>query len=114
VLALAAVLVSLAAAAAGPPSTPGTLVRIAVKDPLTLRASGFGDQESVRVTVKSRTATAAQTVRSDRDGAFTVAFAAFRLDRSTDLDVSAVGARGHRFSFSLRHTTGGGGTVSTT
>jgi hypothetical protein len=113
-LALASALAVLATAAAQPPSTPGTTLRIAHKDPLTLRAAGFGGRERVRIVVRTRRGATARTVRSSLRGGFTVAFPGLRLDGSTDLDVDAVGARGHRASFSLRHTTGGsGGGVST-
>jgi hypothetical protein len=114
-LAVAAAVLSLAALAGSPPSAPGTSLRVVVKDPLTLRAAGFGSRETVRLVVRSPAGTVTRKGRSTRAGVFTVAFPGLALDGRTDLDVSAVGARGHRASFSLRHVTGGsGGGVSTT
>jgi hypothetical protein len=94
-------------ALAVPPSTPGTSLRVTVREPLTLQAQGFGRLESVRVTVTSPAGTTVRTVRSSPAGAFTVSFPSAKLDGASDLDVSAVGSRGHRASFSVRHTTGG-------
>jgi hypothetical protein len=103
VLALALSLLALA----GPPSTPGTSLRVTDRTPLTLHAAGFGRREAVRVTVAGKGGTDVRTVKASLRGTFTIAFPRFALDGASDLDVTAVGARGHRASFSVRHTTGG-------
>jgi hypothetical protein len=102
-----AVAIAALAAAALPPSTAGTTLRIAAKDPLTIRATGFGSRETVKVVVRSRTSSVTQVATSNRAGGFSVSFPGVRLDGASDLDVSAIGAKGHRASFSVRHTTGG-------
>jgi hypothetical protein len=89
------------------PPTPGTTLRVTAREPLTLRAAGFGPLESVRVTVATRSGKTVRTVKSSPKGRFTVSFPKLALDGRTDLDVTAIGSRGHRASFSIRHTTGG-------
>jgi hypothetical protein len=103
VVAIALMLVALA----GTPSTPGTSLHVTVRAPLTLHAAGFGRLEAVKVTVSGKGGTDVRTVKASAKGTFTVAFPKFALDGASDLDVTAVGARGHRASFSVRHTTGG-------
>jgi hypothetical protein len=103
VLAIALAAVALAA----PPPTPGTSLRVTVRDPLTLHAAGFGRRETVRVTVETRRGTTVRTIKATLRGRFVVRFPGVALDGASDLDVSAVGSRGHRASFSVRHTTGG-------
>jgi hypothetical protein len=103
VLALALTLLALA----GPPSTPGTSLRVTERTPLTLHAAGFGRLEAVRVTVTGKSGSDVRTVKASAKGTFTVAFPRFALDGASDLDVVAVGTRGHRASFSVRHATGG-------
>jgi hypothetical protein len=107
-VALALTLLALAA----PPSTPGTSLRVTARMPLTLHAAGFGRLEAVRVTVTGRAGRDVRTVRASATGKFTVVFPKLALDGASDLDVTAVGSRGHRASFSVRHATGGA--VSTT
>jgi len=101
VAALLAVL-ALGAGAAAPDSSRATL-KVVVKDPLTLRGQGFGRLEAVRIDVRSGTAHVRRTVHADRAGTFTAAFPGFKLDGRTDLSVTAVGAQGHRASFSVHH-----------
>jgi hypothetical protein len=103
VLAIALAAVALAA----PPSTPGTSLQVTTRAPLTLHGRGFGRLEAVRVTVTGTQGTTVRTVRSSAAGAFTLAFPGYALDGASDLDVAAVGGRGHRASFSVRHTAGG-------
>ena len=67
--------------------------------PLTLKGSGFGPRERVRVTVTSGDGTSrAKRVRA-RSGGFVVTFR--RADASCGVEAAAVGRRGSRASFTL-------------
>ena len=76
------------------------------RTPLAVRGYGFGALEKVRVDAASGKVEVVRTVRAGARGAFVVVFPGLRLDGRTDLTVTAVGGRGHRASFTIRHTDG--------
>lgn len=102
--AVAALLAALAlGAGAVAPDASRASLKVVVRDPLTLRGQSFGRLEVVRIDVRSARKAVRRTVRADRTGTFTAVFPGFKLDGRTDLTVTAVGAQGHRASFSVHH-----------
>lgn len=98
----------LAAASEGAGDRPA--LRIVATDPLTLAGRSFRAGEVVKVIVEPQLrAPRTAKARATAAGAFRLAFAGVTVDRcSGDLDVTAVGSKGSRVSFSLRRLLCGG------
>jgi hypothetical protein len=100
VLALAAAML-LAAPAAGVASSPGPVVRIADRHPLTLSGLRFKSNERVVLYVSLRERTLVEKVRASAGGSFRAVFATSYDRCDTTLGLNAIGARGSRVAWKL-------------
>jgi hypothetical protein len=96
---LAAIVIALVWVSTGlsSPPRPKPHLRVVDAHPLTLKGAHFPAHERVRLTATA-TETETRTVRTKRDGSFTVQFDSVSVGRCSALAVQAVGARGDRAS----------------
>jgi hypothetical protein len=99
---LAAALIALVCVGTGAAvgARPAAHLRLVDRAPLTVRGTHFRARELVRVTVVADGVTR-RSVRSSRDGSFTVRFAALSVGRCGEVSAQAVGARGERASLKV-------------
>jgi hypothetical protein len=96
--ALGLVLLSAASAQAPPPA----VVRIADRDPLTLRGRHFKAGERVRLVVTLKQDTRTRRLRASSSGTFESAFADLTWERCNgNLKVAATGSRGSHVQFTV-------------
>lgn len=88
--------------AASAQAPPRAVVRIADRDPLTLRGRHFKARERVRLEVTLKRATRTHKVRASSSGTFESAFADLTWERCNgNLTVVATGSRGSQVAFTV-------------